>query len=59
MHPPEKIIIEDDVNEVSCDGGGGSLGHPIVWYSFADKDYAECLYCDRLFVKKRAKAVVS
>lgn len=54
VNQPETIVVEDDVDEVSCDGGGGALGHPLVWYSFANKDDAECLYCDRLFVKKRA-----
>lgn len=50
---PEIIIVDDDADEACCDGGGGALGHPVVWYSFAGKDSAECLYCDRLFVKKR------
>jgi uncharacterized Zn-finger protein len=54
VNPPEKIVIADDADEVSCDGGGGALGHPVVWYSFARSDRAECGYCDRLFVKKRA-----
>ncbi len=39
---------------MSCDGGGGALGHPKVWYSFDDGDVAECGYCDRMFVKERA-----
>ena len=51
---PETIIIDDQADGVSCDGGGGALGHPVVWYSFADKDVAECMYCDRVFVKERA-----
>lgn len=53
---PEIITVPDDVDEVSCDGGGGALGHPKVWYSFDDGDIAECGYCDRLFVKERASA---
>jgi uncharacterized Zn-finger protein len=51
---PEIIVVSDDCDEVRCDGGGGALGHPMVWYSFDHKDYAECGYCDRLFVKKRS-----
>lgn len=50
----EKIIVENDADQVSCDGGGGALGHPVVWYSFDGQDHVECGYCDRLFVKKRA-----
>lgn len=51
---PETIAVADDVDEVSCDGGGGALGHPKVWYSFDKQDRVECGYCDRLFVKQRA-----
>lgn len=49
---PEKIIVAADVDQVACDGGGGPLGHPLVYYSFDGKDSVECLYCDRVFVKK-------
>jgi len=49
---PEKIVIETGTDEVKCDGGGGALGHPLVWYSFDGQDSVECGYCDRLFSKK-------
>lgn len=50
---PEIITVAADTDEVSCDGGGGALGHPIVWYSFDDdKNDVECGYCDRMFMKK-------
>jgi len=52
---PETIIVSDDVDGVSCDGGGGSFGHPKVWYSFDGEEAVECGYCDRLFVKDSAK----
>jgi uncharacterized Zn-finger protein len=51
MNSPEIIRVDADTDSVSCDGGGGPLGHPKVWYSFDGKDRAECGYCDRLFVK--------
>ena len=50
---PEIITIASDVDEISCDGGGGALGHPKVWYSFDKQDRVECGYCDRLFVKQQ------
>ncbi len=53
---PEIIIVEDKADGVSCDGGGGPLGHPQVWYVFDRKDHVECGYCDRLFVKESAKS---
>ena len=55
IQTPELIIVDNDVDEVSCDGGG-ALGHPVVWYSFDGGDYVECAYCDRGFVKKRSKS---
>jgi uncharacterized Zn-finger protein len=53
---PEIIVVADDADEVCCDGGGGALGHPKVWYSFDGTDSAECGYCDRVFIKKAAAA---
>lgn len=47
---PEIIVVES--RKVSCDGGGGALGHPKVWYDMVDDDMVECLYCDRRFVLK-------
>lgn len=55
VSPPEWIVVEDDTDEVRCDGGGGASGHPIVWYSFDRSDLVECGYCDRAFVKKRSE----
>ena len=52
---PETIIASDDTDGVSCDGGGGPLGHPKVWYSFDGQDQVECGYCDRLFIKEKAQ----
>lgn len=52
---PEIITVDDDADEVACDGGGGALGHPKVWYSLAGQDSAECGYCDRVFIKARAQ----
>lgn len=50
--PPEIIEVDRDTDEVSCDGGGGPLGHPVVWYTFYDQQKVECGYCDRIFTKK-------
>lgn len=48
---PEVIIVANDADEVSCDGGGAALGHPLVWYSFDGRAQVTCGYCDREFVK--------
>jgi uncharacterized Zn-finger protein len=43
-------IVRVETRQVSCDGGGGALGHPRVWYEMGDEDMVECKYCDRRFV---------
>lgn len=58
IEPPEVIVVDDDADEVRCDGGGGALGHPVVFYTFDRRDFIECGYCDRAFVKKRAKDLI-
>lgn len=51
---PEMITVDGHADEVVCDGGGGALGHPKVWYTFDGQNQVECRYCDRLFVKDGA-----
>jgi uncharacterized Zn-finger protein len=51
---PEKIVVT--TKKVSCDGGGGALGHPKVWYDMGEDDSVVCGYCDRLFVLKGGHA---
>lgn len=45
---PEVIAVHS--RRVKCDGGGGALGHPVVFYDMGEEDFVECLYCDRRFV---------
>ena len=53
--PPEVVVT--DQHRVSCDGGGGALGHPKVWYEMdRDTGYVECGYCDRRFVARGGPA---
>lgn len=49
--PPEIIQVPADTDEVRCDGGGGALGHPLVYYTFDGRAQVDCGYCDRAFVK--------
>lgn len=51
---PEVIVVDNDIDQVKCDGGTGALGHPLVWYTFDDRDMVECGYCDRCFVRQRS-----
>lgn len=45
-------IIEVSKHTVSCDGGGGVLGHPLVYLNLGDNGRVDCPYCDRQFVLK-------
>ncbi len=54
-HAPEPETLTVGTKRVSCNGGGGALGHPLVWYSL-DDGVAECGYCDRRFVYDPALA---
>ena len=35
--------------KVSCDGGGGALGHPKVYLEMGDENEIICPYCSKLF----------
>jgi uncharacterized Zn-finger protein len=53
--PLETIEVETD--RVGCDGGGGALGHPLVYLNLSKDGSIDCPYCGRHYVlKKGAKA---
>ncbi len=45
---PEIIVTSN--RRVSCDGGGGALGHPKVYMDMGQNDFVQCKYCDRRYV---------
>lgn len=51
----EMIVIDNAADEVTCDGGGGTLGHPKVFYSLDGQGSVKCRYCGRVFVKESAQ----
>lgn len=48
---PETVYVNR--RRVACDGGGSS-GHPVVWYSLESGE-AECIYCGRRFIYRDEK----
>lgn len=48
---PEIFLVPAAAESVWCNGGGGALGHPKVYYTFQGQDDVVCGYCDRLFTK--------
>lgn len=56
--PPETLLA--DGKRVRCDGGGGALGHPVVYYNMGAAEDIECQYCGRRYVLRgsaRARAL--
>ena len=49
MKPPE--IIEVDRDRIGCDGGGGALGHPLVYLTLDNSGKVDCPYCGRRFIR--------
>jgi uncharacterized Zn-finger protein len=47
---PETVEVEE--LRVACDGGGGALGHPLVYLNLSKERWVDCPYCDRRFVLK-------
>jgi uncharacterized Zn-finger protein len=52
--PSERVLV--DAPSISCNGGGGALGHPRVYYTIGEEGSVECKYCDRLFVLRGGPA---
>ncbi|MBK8209518.1 MAG: zinc-finger domain-containing protein [Rhodospirillales bacterium] len=44
----ETFIVDSPV--VGCDGGGGALGHPLVYLRIERDGEIACPYCSRRFV---------
>ncbi|MGD9538329.1 MAG: zinc-finger domain-containing protein [Alphaproteobacteria bacterium] len=57
MEPPE--VIEVETATVGCDGGGGVLGHPLVYLNLGPKGAIDCPYCGRRFVLKAGAEAAS
>ncbi len=56
----EDEIIEVEEMTVACDGGGGALGHPLVYLHLDDETHeAICPYCSRKFVLKEGAKVAA
>ena len=44
--------IEVETTPVTCDGGGGALGHPAVSLPLGEAGAVVCPYCSRRFALK-------
>ncbi|MSO74323.1 MAG: zinc-finger domain-containing protein [Alphaproteobacteria bacterium] len=57
MQPSDTIEIE--TSTIGCDGGGGPLGHPMVYLNLEAKGAVDCPYCGCHFVRRADKAAPS
>lgn len=49
INAPETQMVP--TRRIACDGGGGALGHPLVWLTIPDdRGFVACGYCDKRFV---------
>jgi uncharacterized Zn-finger protein len=48
-HPETEYVTS---HKVSCNGGGGALGHPLTYYTIGSEGFVECSYCDKKFIYK-------
>jgi uncharacterized Zn-finger protein len=48
MQPAEIIHVETAT--VGCDGGGGPLGHPLVYLAIGHSGETDCPYCGRHYI---------
>ncbi len=46
--------IETKNSVVHCDGGGGALGHPVVFLNLGTEEKIICPYCNTCYVKVSA-----
>ncbi len=48
--PESETPVYVDARKVSCDGGGGALGHPQVYLNMGTNAVTYCPYCSRQFI---------
>lgn len=46
--PHETVSVSS--RSISCNGGGGALGHPLVYLMIGADGWRDCGYCGRRFV---------
>lgn len=51
MEPSEIVRVKAGDDTVGCDGGGGALGHPLIYLRFEGNTSVDCYYCSRRFAK--------
>jgi uncharacterized Zn-finger protein len=45
-------IVYSTSKKVSCEGGKGASGHPLVYLDMGKEEFITCPYCSKYFVMK-------
>ena len=48
---PQGEVVHTTQARVSCNGGGGALGHPQIWLNMNADGEVTCPYCSRHFIQ--------
>ena len=48
----DDMVVMTNAARVSCNGGGGALGHPQIWLNMGADNSVTCPYCSRQFIKQ-------
>lgn len=48
----DNMVVMTNDARVSCNGGGGALGHPQIWLNMGADNSVTCPYCSRQFIKQ-------
>jgi uncharacterized Zn-finger protein len=46
----DREVVLTSRRHVSCDGGGGPLGHPVEYMTLGDRGEVVCKYCGRRYL---------
>ncbi len=57
MEPEETIYVTTET--VGCDGGGGPLGHPMVYLHLNNQGQVTCPYCSRHYMLKEGASLAA
>lgn len=56
VSPKETLHVNS--KKVSCDGGKGASGHPLVYLNMGKNDFVVCPYCSKFFTVKNRSGQV-
>ncbi len=50
----DQVVVDADIESVSCNGGDVDIGHPTVYDNFGETSDVVCSYCGKKFLKKKS-----